>query len=190
MKSNVKNFYVDRRLGLATLNLDHTLSLPSLNEVELKAKVDSKAKWTIVIYIAKFWIVSGDLDLCRDGQAIMAIISKKGDVRFKLKLKMTSNGYMREDGIIEFAGVYSLNQVYARGRRGIMLAIERDGCCHLISVAYGRMSKLQSIDSIVNVDVNKYKDHRIVTSVIYTGTKDEFIASGYRWSKRITLKLK
>ena len=43
-KSNVKSFYVDRSLGLATVNLNGTLSLASRNEVDLRQKVDPKAK--------------------------------------------------------------------------------------------------------------------------------------------------
>ena len=184
MKSNVRHFYVDKELGLATLNLDHTLSLPCLIVVDLKAKIDSEAKWNIVTYIATYRIVCGDRDI--DGQAIMASISRHGVVISTLRFKLTSNGYK----IDMFAGIYSLHQAYTRGRRGIMLAIERDGCCHLISVANGRMSKLQSIASIVNVDRNENKSEWIVTSVTATGSEGEFIVGGYGWTKRISLKLK
>ena len=186
VKSNVNNFYVDRRLGLATLNLNHTLSLPNGTKVDLKAKVDAKATWTIVACIAKCWIVCGDLE--SNGYAIMACISRQGRVRKPLKLKLTSNGHVNR-GVVEFAGIYSLHQAYVSGRRGIMLAIGRDGCCHLISVAYGRLSKLQSIDSIVNVDVVKDESDRIVHSVTATGIVGEFIAGGENWTKKITLKL-
>ena len=71
------------------------------------------------------------------------------------------------------------------------MAIERDGCCHLISVMYGMTSKLQSIDSIVPSEVaNDYKQYRIVMSVTATGTIGEFIAGGENWIKRISVKLK
>ena len=187
VKENVRRFFVDRRLGLAIVNKDDTLKLPSLNEVDLKAKVDSYAAWTIVSCIAKFWIVSGHLD--SDGHTIMASISDKGNIKSTLKLKLTSNGYKNRDGR-EFAGIFTLQNVFIRGRRGIMLAIERDGCCHLISVAYGRMSKMQSIDSIVNVVVVEEDFQRIVMCVSATGKKDEFIAGGDNWTRRISLKLK
>ena len=62
VKSNVERFYVDKGLGLATVNVDYTLSLASSIKVDLRQKVDSKAIWTLVICIAKCWIVSGDLD--------------------------------------------------------------------------------------------------------------------------------
>ena len=191
VKSNVNNFCVDRRLGLATLNLNHTLSLPNGTKVDLKAKFSAKATWTIVTSIAKCWIVCGDLDLDRDGYAIMAGISNHGYIisTLKLKLKLTSNGYKNRFGYM-YGGIYSLHQVYVRGRRGIILAIERDGCCHLISGAYGRMSKLQSIASIVNVDVFKDESDRIVDCVTATGIEGEFIAGGWNWTKKITLKLK
>ena len=154
VKSNVKHFYVDGGLGLATLTLDDTLSLATGIQVDLRAKVDSEASWTIVTSIAKCWIACSDRDI--EGHAIMASVNRQGKAKKPLKLKLTSNGYVRKDGN-KFAGIYSLHQVYVRGRRGIMLAIERDGCCHLISVTYGRMSKLQSIASIVNVDRNENK---------------------------------
>ena len=90
--------------------------------------------------ITQYWIVSGDID--SEGQAVMASIGKKGDIKSTLRLKLTSNGYKNEYLGLEFGGIYSVHQAYVRGRRGIMMAIERDGCCHLISVAYGRMSRL------------------------------------------------
>ena len=181
------HFYVDGRLGLATLNVDNTLTLPVGTEVNLKAKVDFEATWTIVTCIAKCWIASGDRDL--DGYAIMASISKQGKARKPFKLKLTSNGYENSDGR-QFAGIYSLHQAYIRGRRGIILAIERDGCCHLISVAYGRMCKLHSIDSIINVDAVKYNCHRMVMSMNATDIKGEFFAGGIGWIRRISFKLK
>ena len=189
VKSNVVHFYVDGKLGLATLNMDNTLTLPVGTEVNLKAKVDFEATWTIVTCIAKCWIASGDRDLDRDGHAIMASVSEKGDITSTLKLKLTSNGYANSDGIM-FAGIYSLHNVFARGRRGIMLAIERDGCCHLISVMHGRMSMLQSIASIVNVDVAESESERIVHCVTATGIEREFIVGGWNWTRRISLKLK
>ena len=183
VKEYVFNFYVDGRLGLATLNVDNTLSLPNLTVVDLKAKVD---KWTIVTRIAKCWLVCGDIDI--DGYAIMVSVTEKGYVRSTLKLKLTSNGYTNGGGKM-FAGIYSMQKAFVRGRRGIMLAIERDGCCHLISVNYGRLSKLQSIASIVASDID-HAGERVVMSVTATGTKGEFIAGGIGWTKKITIKLK
>ena len=184
-KKNVKHFYVDKNLGLATLNTYDTLSLPSGAVVDLKAKVKPQAEWATVARIAKSWIACGELDC----HAIMASVNNKGDIKSILKLRLTSNGYVNYSGRM-FAGIYSLQNVFVRGRRGIMLAIERDGCCHLISVAYGRLSMLQSIASIVNADVTKYYQERVVTSVTATGRKGEFIACGFNWTKLIVVKLK
>ena len=114
VRSDVVNFYVDRRLGLATLNLDQTLTLPSLTEVDLSEKVDSEAIWTIVTCIANFWIVCGDRDLDHDGQAIMASINKKGDVRSILKLKLTSNSNKHYRDSRVFSGIFSLHQARIR----------------------------------------------------------------------------
>ena len=71
-----------------------------------------------------------------------------------------------------------------------MLATERDGCCHLISVSYGRMSKLQSIDSIVSADVVDGEQFHTVLTVAVTATKGEFILGGWNWTRLISLKLK
>ena len=190
VKEDVENFYIDGRLGLATVSRNDLLCLPSDTEVDLKAKVDAKATWTIVTCIAQCWIACGERDLGSVGQSIMASINMQGRVRKPLKLKLTSNGHKNYKGLIQFAGIYSLHNVFTRGRRGIMLAIERDGCCHLISVMYGRLSKLQSIASIVNVDVNDRERDRIVMSVTATGIEGEFIVSGDRWTRLISLKLK
>ena len=187
VNSDVKNFYVDRSIGLATVSKNGILSLASGTEIDLLKIVESKVIWNILTCIAKCWIVSGELEL--DGQAIMASISKQGDVRSTFKLKLTSNGYKNSKGI-KFAGIYSIHDAFVRGRRGIMLAIERDGCCHLISVMYGSMSKLQSIASIVLTDLIDNKSQSIVMSVTATDTKGEFIAGGFYWTKKITIKLK
>ena len=65
------------------------------------------------------------------------------------------------------------------------MAIERDSCCHLISVNYGGLSVLQSIDSIVPLDVVKHKHDRIVMSVTATAKRGQFIFGGYNWTKLI-----
>ena len=187
VKSSIKIFYVDRGLGLATVNLDHTLSLANRTEVDLKAKVDSEAIWTVLTCMAKCWIVSGDLE--SDGHAVIAGISKMGNIMSTLKLKLTTNGYKNKDGSYMYGGIFTRHQAYGRGRQGIMLAIERGSYCHLISVVYGRLSRLQSIDSIVP-SVLKDKSERVVASVTATGTKGEFIVGGIGWTKRICLKLK
>ena len=135
--------------------------------------------------VAKCWIVSGD----HKDKASMASICKKGIVRSTLKVKLTSNGYKnRDDG--KYGGIYALRKVYVTGMQGIMMAIERDGCCRLISVDYGRLTVLQSINSIVPLDMVRNKRHRIVMSVTATGTRGEFIIAGYNWTRMITVKYK
>ena len=142
---NVKIFYVDRRLGLATVNTNNSLYLSTGTNVDLGQKVEYYATWTIVTSIAKYWIVSGDLH----SQAVIACINKKGEVRSKIELKKTSNGYVNREGREyenhdssidseqneyasidsednDYAGIYSLHEAYVGGRRGIMMAIERD----------------------------------------------------------------
>jgi hypothetical protein len=185
IKSEVENFFVDKILGMAIVDCGRILYLDNVVEVDL-TKVNREAKWTIVTSTATCWIVSGD----NDDKAVMASISKKGEVRSIFKLKMTSNGYIKYDGS-EFGGVYALHKVYAKGMRGIMLAIERGGSCHLISIDYGRLSVLQSIDSIVPLDVvDDIEDELYVASVTSTGKRGEFIVGGENWTKLITVKYK
>ena len=184
IKRNVENFYVDKELGMAIVDWNCTLSLDNKVEVDL-TKVNTQAKWTIVSCIAKCWIVSGD----HKDKASMASISKKGDIRSTLKFKLTSNGYKGNYGR-KYGGIYALQKVYAIGMRGIMMAIERDGCCHLISVDYGRLTVLQSIDSIVPRDVVEDEYERIVRSVTATAKRGQFMVGGLQWTRLITVKYK
>ena len=200
--------YVDKELGVFTINRLCSLCLENRTKVNLPTISCYSAIWTIVTCVAKFWIVSGDRNLANDhnlffnllrygnlfgdrsivGEVTMASISKKGKVILTLTIKLTSNGYKNSDGK-EFAGIYTLQKVYVTGMQGIMIAIERDGSCHLISVDYGRLSILHSIDSIVPSKVDS-KSQRIVMSVTTTGTRGEFIVGGFGWTKLINVKLK
>ena len=184
VKSYVQNFFVDKILGMAIVDTADTLYLDNEVEVDL-TKVNTQAEWTIVTCIAKCWIVSGD----HKDQASMASINKKGEVKSMLKLRLTSNGYKHWNGR-GYEGIYALRKVYVTGMRGIIMAIERDGCCHLISVDFGRLSVLQSIESIVPLDVVKNKKYRIVMSVTATAKRGQFIFGGFNWTKMITVKYK
>lgn len=82
LQTNVKNFYVDVILGLATLNMDNILTLPSKTIVDLKAKVNYEATWTIVTCIAECWIVCGEQNL--EGRAIMVRVNNQGNIRSTL----------------------------------------------------------------------------------------------------------
>ena len=191
VKPHVQNLYVDKELGVCTIEND-TLSLESGTEVNLRKEAYYYSNWTVVTCVAKSWIVSGDrnhfgdCNLVRD--VTMATISKRGKVISRFKIKQTSNGHKNRD-CKKYGGIYSLRKVYVTGMRGIMMAIERDGCCHLISVDYGRLSVLQSIGSIVPSKVDN-KSQRIVMSVTATGTRGEFIVGGWGWTRLITVKYK
>ena len=204
IKIDVENFYVDEQIGLAIINIDGTLSLPDGTRVNLKKNADPKAQWTLLTNIAKYWIVSGDLD----NQSVIASIDKNGKFKSRLKINLTSNGHLDYHDGHKFAGIFTLHQAYARGRRGIMMVIERDGCCHLISVMYGRMAMLQSIDSIVMPrsipveiledqdeeerfdGISMYTQQNIVHFVTDTGIEGEFVAGGHSWTKKKRVKLK
>ena len=108
----MENFYVDRELGLTTVNVDGTLSLESGVELDLRQRIYSRTIFTIVTYIAKYWIISADIDC--DGKAIMASISKQGKIKSTLKLKLTCNGYINDKHGTEYSGIFSLHQAYIR----------------------------------------------------------------------------
>ena len=109
IKRDVENLHVDKILGMAIIDRFGTLYLDNEVEVDLK-KVNTEAKWTIVTCISKCWIVSGD----HKDKTVMANISKKGDIRSTLKLKLTSNGYKNWDGR-KYTGIYALRKVYVTG---------------------------------------------------------------------------
>ena len=134
--------------------------------------------------VANCWIVSGD----QKGLLSMASISKKGEVKSMLELRLTY-GLKDTDGR-EFAEIYALQKVYVKGMKGIMMAIELGGCCHLISVDYGRLSILQSIESIVPLDVVKIEFNRVVCSVTATAKRGQFIFGENKWTRLITVKYK
>lgn len=187
MKSNVENFYVYRELGLATLNWTGDLSLANGFEVDLLLKVESKAKWTIMICVNKFWVVSADSDY----EATITSISKKAEIRSVLKFEIASKGYKDMSSFKgKYGGIYSLRKVYDKSTYGIIMAIECDDCCHLMSIVYGRMAKLQSINSIVPLSKIYYNKDNIVTTVTATGTRGELIVGGWGWAKLITVKIK
>ena len=102
---------------MATIDLDRNLSLDRGVEVDLIKAVDPLATWAIVTCISQYWIISGD----HENQAIVASISKKGDVRSTLEFRLTSNVYEVEGSI------YALRKVSVAGMRGIMMAIEHSG---------------------------------------------------------------
>ena len=208
IKSKVDNFYVDRVLFLSTLDNDGTLYLDNEVVVHL-TKVNTEAQWLIVTCVANYWIVSGGLDLDRDGHAIIAAVNKHGEIKSTLKFKLTTNGCVdqisqnydspveggyfakfadTEGGTVKFAGIFALRKVYITGMRGIMMAIDRDGCCHLIAVDYGRLSLLQSIDSIVPRYIEK--ENHLVMSVTATAVKGQFIVGGLGWTRMISVKVK
>ena len=191
MKPHVQNFYVDKALGWCTVEND-TLSLESGTDANLRKKAYYYANWTIVTCVAKCWIFSGDRNHFADRNLVrdvtMASINKRGKFISRLKIKQTSNGY-KNIYRKKYGGIYSLQKVYNTGMQGIMMAIERDGCCLLISVDFGRLSVLQSIDSIVPSKVDK-KSQRIVIGVTTTAARGEFIVGGWGWTRLITVKYK
>lgn len=90
----------------------------------------------------------------------------------------------------KYGGIYSLRMVYDKDTYGIIMAIERDDYCHLMSIVYGRIEKLQSINSIVPLSKINYNKDNIVTTVTATGTRGELIVGGWGWAKLITVKMK
>lgn len=85
--------------------------------------------------------------------------------------------------------MYCIKTVFERSGRAILLAAERIGCCHLISMARnGGLAVIQSIQLLVPADGDLSCD-RTVMSVTETNTKGEFIVLGINKMQKVTIKL-
>ena len=108
-------------------------------------------------------------------------------MRRPLVIKMTSNGYGASH-----ATMYSMRTVYATRHQAVILALERDGCCHLVSVARrGSLTLLMTVDGIVpsSADASDLGRHHIA-SVSNTDEKGVIIVGGKNWIKKLTFMLK
>ena len=100
---------------------------------------------------------------------------------------MTFNGYGESH-----ATMYSMKTVYATRHQAVVLALERDGCCHLVPVAMrGSKMLLMTVDGIVpsSADVSDLDRHHIA-SVSNIDEKGVIIVGGKYWIKKLTFMLK
>jgi hypothetical protein len=93
-------------------------------------------KWTIIIKACKYWIFCGEYE----GKATIVSLNFKAALCSELNLKMTCNGFKGKPNML------CLKTAIIREKKAIVLATERDGWCHLISISVkGRLMLLQSI---------------------------------------------
>ena len=120
--NNVKDFSMSK-YGVGVLQIDGKVKMMSQLEFDLKA-VDDKAMWTNLDRVAKHWIVTGS----QDDTAILASVGHCGLFRSSLEIQMTSNYFDPTDP----PEMYSLRTAFVQSGKAFILAIERDGFCHLI----------------------------------------------------------
>lgn len=81
---------------------------------------------------------------------------------------------------------------YNRHDRCVMLAIEREGACHIVSMAnHGGLCLMRSIASVFDSGfVTEPQTERIVMSASCTDREGELIVAGWKFVRKICLKLK
>ena len=176
----VADFSVTKR-GIGILHTDGTLQLPGKVTTNLAALSD-KAVWTIVVKAAKHWIVSGDLD----GQAIIASVNSRGHFGKPLTISMTSNGYLSH------ASMFCIKPIFERDDRSVILAVERDGFCHLTSVGNrGKMKVIKSIPSFYEHQIEyPYENYKTILAVTRADNEGNYMLSGYENVKIVNMRLK
>lgn len=125
--SEVEDFCVDGG-GVAILSLGKMLKLPNGLQKCMKT-VNWIVKWTIIIKACKSWILCGEYE----GKATIVSVNFKAALCSELYLKMTCNGFKGKPNML------CLKTAITREKKAIVLATERDGWCHLISISYGTL---------------------------------------------------
>ena len=174
---NIEDFFAAAN-GIGMIGKDGKLTLPKGRIVELETNL-KKAKNLILIKVAKHWIVSGDLD----GQAIIASFSDTGKLCSRVTIDMTSSQSR------DTAMMYCLQTVAVDRRRAVALAVEREGCSHLLSMTCrGRLYVVFTLPCLID-DSNKRDMHDVVYSVSSCSQKGEILVCGYGWMKMINTKI-
>ena len=173
----IEDFFV-ATIGVGMIGKDGNLTLPKGKVVDLEP-ILNKSKPSIVIKLAKHWIVSGDLD----GQAIIASFSGTGKLCSRVTIDMTSR-ISRDTAMM-----YCLQTVAVDRGRAVVLAVEREGCSHLLSMTCrGRLYVVFTLPCLID-DSNTYDSSNVVFSVSNCLQNGEILVGGYGWLKMITIKI-
>ena len=157
--------------GTLVINIDQTVDMQA---------IDAGVKWSTVIKAADRWLVCGDKT---DMTSTIASLDDRGVV--------ISTVSIRTNAVSGQAWIKYLKTAIVRHDRAIILAIDVDACCHLISMtASGRLHMLDSMPSIRRPDVQYPGDaHKQIASMTETDTEGQYIVAGYMWIKKLTVRL-
>lgn len=138
--TEVENFQVTPT-GLAILSPSGKLSIPNGESLDLRI-INSQAKWSILTQAAGNWILSGDIGY----KSVVAAISGDLSMVSSMNLNMTSNGNIAKSSL----EMMCIKIAYEYMKSAILLTVERDGCCHLLSLSSkGRLGYMQNYPSLV-----------------------------------------
>lgn len=173
VSKNVNNYAVTSN-GVAILTTDGRLQLSDKFGIDLNP-VDSLTAWSLVAEADKYWLVSGEI-------GSIVSISRTGVLKSKINVMMASNSI---DGFDDIS-IYSLEFISSKAAYDIIVAIERGGCLHMISMSKnGSLSLLSSREKITS----NYDSPIVVYCVCKGYDIDELIVNGCRWMKKVKLRL-
>ena len=165
--------------GLGMISKDGILTLPKGKEVRLEPSLN-KSGPSILIKLANHWIVSGDLD----GQAIIASFRDTGKFCSKVTINMTSSKSP------EVAMMYCLQTVVVDSGRAVALAVERNGCSHLLSITCrGQLDVVFTLPCLLE-EFNTSDGYKVILSTSTCSQNGEILIGGFGWLKMIKIKIK
>ena len=168
--------------GVGLLFIHDKLKLPSGMSFDLK-EVNDKAEWTNLDRVAKHWIATGNVN----DTAIFASVGLRGYLKSSLNIRLTSNSYETKKP----PHIYCIRTAFERRGKAVILAIERDGICHLIGMtSRGKLSIIERLSNITDGQNYPHPNYKVILSEVQSGREGEFILGGYCWIKKLTLKLK
>ena len=176
--SQVEDFCVHDH-GNAILKTTGTLVMTDGQTVDMQA-VDAGVKWSTVIKAADRWLVCGDKT---DMTSTIASLDDRGVV--------ISHVSIRTKAVEGQACIKYLKTAIVRHHRAIILAIDVDACCHLISMtASGRQHTIDSMLTMRRPDVHyPYEYCKQIASMTETDTEGQYIVAGYMWIRKLTVRL-
>ena len=134
--------------------------------------------WSLVVEADKYWLASGEIG----SQATIVWISSTGVLKSKIKVKMASNSI---DGF-DNTSIYSLEFISSKAAYDVIVAIERGGCLHMISMSKNGSLSLQSSREKI---ASNHASPIVVYSVCKGYEIDELIVNGSRWMKKVKLSI-
>ena len=168
-----------RDQGNAILKMAGTLVLNAGRSVNMQDAY-AGVKWSTVIKSADQWILCGDK---ADRTSTIFSLDDQGVVTSSVSILSTA-----VDGT---AFIKYLKTAIVRRHQAIILAIDVDACCHLISMtAIGHLHTLESMPTIRRPDAIYPNDsYKRILSMTEADNLGQYIVAGYMWIKKLTVRL-